>query len=924
MLATAPVLSRKLLFNLILCAGLLTACGGEDSATLLANAQAKLAAGDHKTAMIQLKNAVAKDPNNAEARYELGKLYLDQNDLASAEKEFLRARESGYAASEVNPLLARTLLRQGEFQRVLDDLAAPADTDPSAATIQALRASALLGLGRKDEAGSEVQRAFETAPNNPDVHLVRAHLALAGGDIERAMEALDEALRNDQQHRDSLLLKADLLRATGKTAEAAAVYRAVVKADPRQINARLALARMALAQNKTAEARSEVDAALETMPNSLQARYTEALIDFREKKTEVARDHLAGVLTAAPQYVPALLLGGSIEYTLGNLQMAETHLKKVVKAAPNNLYAVRLLAATQLRLARPDDAARTLAPALRSNPPDAAVLVVAGEIAQAKKEFAQASAYFEQAAKLNPGSAIIRTELGLSRLAEGDERAMADLQAAADMEGANGRADTVIILSQLEKKQFDAALQSIAALEKKQGATPLTWNYRGAAHLGKRDLARARDSFNQALRLDPGFFPAAANLAELDLKDKQPGAARQRFEGILKADPKHLNAMLALADMSRRNKDEKNYVRWLEKAASAHPREVRPRVALARHLLAKDDKNRALSVAREAVNANPADPAALDLLGSVQMETGDNVGAIGTFSALIRKAPQSPDAYLRLASAQFAEKQTANARGSLQRALRLQPDHLSSLDASIRLELSEKKPDAALRIAREIAVKHPKSPVGYDREGDILISQKRYAEAVGAYEKSLEKGSGSAGFIKLFRAVSLNGNTPAAEQKLLAWLKKNPTDLAVRGLAADHYMVTDRNKQAIAQFQEIQRLAPQTVATLNNLAYLYHQEKDRRALPTAEQALKLAPDHPAVQDTAGWIMVENGQVSRGLALLRKAVAQAPDSPTVGYHYAMGLIKSGDRVQARKELQRVVRSKQKFPEIDEARTVLAEL
>lgn len=924
MLATAPVLSRKLLFTLILCAGTLTACGGEDSATSLANAQAKLSAGDYKTAMIQLKNAVAKDPNNGEARYELGKLYLDQNDLASAEKEFLRARESGYTAANVNPLLARTLLGEGEFQRVLDELPAPADSDPGAATIQAMRASALLGLGRKDDAASELQRLSKTAPNNPDVHLVRAHLALADGDIARALEALDEALRNDPQHRDSQLLKADLLRATGKTAEAASIYRAVVKADPRQINPRLALARMAIAQNKLAEARSEVDAALKTMPNSLQARYTEALIDFREKKTEVARDHLASVLTAAPQYVPALLLGGSIEYTLGNLQMAETHLNKVVKAAPNNLYAVRLLAATQLRLARPDDAARTLAPALKSTRPDAAVLVVAGEIAQAKKEFAQASAYFAQAAKLSPGSAVIRTELGLSRLAEGDERAMADLQAAADMEGSNGRADTVIILSQLEKKQFDAALLSIAALEKKQGIRPLTWNYRGAAYLGKRDVARARDSFNQALRLDPAFFPAAANLAELDLKDKQPAAARQRFEGILKANPKHLNAMLALADLSRRDKDEKNYVRWLEKASRAQPHEVRPRVALARHLLAKGDKNRALAVAQEAVSANPADPAALDLLGSVQMEAGDNASAITTFSTLIKRAPQFPDAYLRLASAQFADKQTANARASLQRALRLQPDHLASLDASIRLELAEKKPNAALQIARQIAVKHPQSPVGYDREGDIQISQKRYAEAVAAYEKSLEKGSGSAGFIKLFRAVSLNGDTPAAEQKLLAWLKRNPTDLAVRGLAADHYMVTNRNKEAIAQFQEIRRLAPETLATLNNLAYLYQKENDRRALATAEQALKLAPDHPAVQDTAGWIMIENGQVSRGLALLRKAVAKAPDSPTVRYHYAMGLIKSGDKVQARQELERVVASSQKFPEIDEAKTLLAGL
>jgi len=97
--------------------------------------------------MIQLKNAVAEDEKNPEARYELGKLYLEQLDLASAEKEFRRAREAGYAANAVNPMIARALLGQREFQRVLDELPAPADSNPDAATLQALRATAELGLG---------------------------------------------------------------------------------------------------------------------------------------------------------------------------------------------------------------------------------------------------------------------------------------------------------------------------------------------------------------------------------------------------------------------------------------------------------------------------------------------------------------------------------------------------------------------------------------------------------------------------------------------------------------------------------------------------------------------------------------------------------------------------------------------------------
>ena len=543
---------------------------------------------------------------------------------------------------------------------------------------------------------------WPTAPDNAEVHLALAQLALADGDPGKAMQALDQALRIDPKHRDSLLLKGDLLRTSGKPAEAAAVYREVLKIDPRHSSTLLALAGIAISENKLDDARKEVDAALKITPNSLQARYTQALIDFREKKTESARDRLASVLKAAPNYVPALLLGGSIEYALGNLQTAEADLNKVVKATPNNLYAVRLLAASQLRQGRPDDAANTLAPALKSANHDAGVLIVAGEIALAKKDFAQASTYFEQAAQRNPDSAAIRTELGISRLAQGDSRAMADLQTAAGMEGAGGRADTVIILNQLERKQFDAALASIAALEKKQGANPLVWNYRGAAYLGKQDTVRARDSFEQALKLDPKFFPAAANLAQLDLKDNQPAAARQRFEGILKADPRHLNAMLALADLGLRNHDEKTYVSWLEKAAAAHPQALQPRVALARYLLAKGNKNKALAVAREAVDAQPDDPAAHDLLGTTQLALGDTTNALASFRKVVERLPGKAVPLIKLATAQIVAKDLDGARKTLQDALRIQPDFL---DAQLMLggvEIQSAHFDEALKLAKQV------------------------------------------------------------------------------------------------------------------------------------------------------------------------------------------------------------------------------
>lgn len=915
----------RLLPVLLLGAGLLAGCGQGSNDALLEQARKLAAAGDHKAAIIQLKNALAQDENDAQARFELGKLYLDQFDLASAEKEFRRAREAGYAMDAVNPMLARTLIGQREYQRVLEELPIPADGGPAAAPLLALRAHAELGLARTEDARKTIARAQAAAPAHPDVQLALAQLALADNDVDKAMQALDAALKADPAHRDSLLLKGDVLRHTGNKAEARATYETALRADPRNIIARLSLANLAIEENRLADARQQVDAALKDKPNNLQARYTAALVDFRNQQPERARDRLVDVLKAAPDFLPALLLSGSVEYTLGNLQTAETHLGKVVSAAPNNPLALRLLAATQLRLGRVDDAARTLAPALRTAGQDPGVLAVAGEIALARKDYAQASSYFEQAVQHSPDSAALRTELGVARLAQGDSRAMADLQAAAGMAGDSSRADTVIILSQLRLQQFDAALASIDALDKKQPANPLTWNYRGAAYLGKKDVARARESFGQALKLNPAFFPAAANLAQLDLQDKQPDAARQRFAGILKADPKHLNAMLALADLALRQQDEKAFVGWLDKAAAAHPQVAQPRIVLARHQLGQGERSKALATAREAVNAEPGNPLALDVLGSIQAALGDTTNALATYRKVVELSQTQPAVPLtKLASVQIGARQYADARRTLEDALRAQPDLLDAQLLLARLHTQDARHDDALKIARKIQQQRPKSAAGLMLEGDIALARKQHAAALDAYERAYRIEPINVLLLRQLQTLTASQRAAEGEKRIANWLADHPKDTALRAALAESLLKRGQHKAATEQYLTLNTHSPNNLMVLNNLAWSLHEAGDKRALHYAEQALKLQPDNPPVMDTAGWIMVQQGQADRGLRLLQQALSKAPDSGEIHYHLAAAYAKAGDAARARSELERLLRSGVAFPQEPDARALLNQL
>jgi tetratricopeptide (TPR) repeat protein len=213
------------------------------------------------------------------------------------------------------------------------------------------------------------------------------------------------------------------------------------------------------------------------------------------------------------------------------------------------------------------------------------------------------------------------------------------------------------------------------------------------------------------------------------------------------------------------------------------------------------------------------------------------------------------------------------------------------------------------------------SYLGFIREADIYASQKKLPQAAKLYDIALGKGAGNDTVIKLQRVLRQAGDVNNADKQLANWISQHPQDTAVRSFSAQLSLAQGHNQEAIAQYQEILKVVPKSVLALNNLAILYQKEKDSRAIAVAEQALKLGPDRPGIQDTVGWILVEQGQLPRGVELLRKAAAKAPNDGSVRYHFGVALAHSGAKKEAKKEIEAAIASGQTFPELDEAKTLL---
>jgi putative PEP-CTERM system TPR-repeat lipoprotein len=900
----------------------LAGCGKLASAdSLVAEARQYREKGDDTSAAIQLKNALQKSPDNVDARYLLGVIENETGDPLSAEKELRRAVSLGMAADKVAPDLGRSLLMQGQFQKVLDETGAVA----SQGDVPALRGNAFLGLGKLDEAKQAFQESLKTAPDSPAALTGLAKVALVEKDTATANQLAEQAVTKNPQNVPALMFRANLLRA-GPVDPALAAFDKVLAVKPNDVDAHLSKADLEIRARNFAAAKVDIDAARKTAPNNLIVQYMQAVLDFSQGKNAEALESVQKVVQAAPDYMPGVLIAGAAQYALGVLPQAEQYLTKYLDRNPEDIYARKLLTSTYLKSGKIVKAGVTLAPALKAAPDDPDVLGLAGEINMQNKDFNKAREYFEKASTLAPDLARFHTALGLSNLGLGqNDTAVAELKTASNMDAASPQAGILLVMTHIRLKEYDQALAAANALEKDQPKNPLVQDLKGGIYLGKNDDANARASFDKALALQPDYFPAIANLASMDLKAQQPEVAKKRFEAVLAKDKKNISALNALASLAMAQKHPEQATVLLERASAENPDSIPASARLASHYLQIGEKQKALTLARKLQVANPADPSTMDLLAQIQFATGDQTGALQTYQRLAAALPDSAQVQMKIASAQVALKDTRSAADSVRKALALQPGYIDAevLQASLYAQAGNQS--QALAIAKLIQQQPGQAAMGYELEGNFAMFQKKPDLAAKAYDQSFAADNQNPRIlVKLLGALSQSGDTKGAEARVKQWFQAHPDDVGIHMYLAENALFQKQNKVAIEHYEAALRQQPQNVGALNNLAWAYQQEHDPRAIATAEKAYQLAPDSPPVIDTYGWMLVEQGDAARGLPLLQKASDAAPDATDIRYHLAQALLKSGDKPKARTQFQKLIDSGKPFPQKDEVKATLGAL
>jgi tetratricopeptide (TPR) repeat protein len=428
---------------------------------------------------------------------------------------------------------------------------------------------------------------------------------------------------------------------------------------------------------------------------------------------------LAGQAGAPPPPGPGyyFLLGRTYESS-GAIDKAIAAHKQAIELAPGSAELRAELAGLYARQQRALEAVETAEEALKIDPQNREANRIVGSIY---------AALAEQRRPLRPGES---PQLYTARAIAALERAR---------EGRTADTSTDLTLSRLyiTAEAYDKAIPLLRRIVEDQPNYPDGALLLASAEEGAGRTNEAIAVLERALERNPRFVRGLLMLAELNEKQARWAEAADAYG--------RAQQISSRADYSTRraaallNAGKAPEARDLLKAAAAKP-DAQPFLLylFAAAQRQAGDLEGAEATARRLRAAAPDDPRGLYVLAQVLEARGDMPGAERALRDLLQRDPTDATA-LNYLGYMFAERgeRLDEAVELVQRALKEEPGNPSFLDSLGWAYFQQGKLDLADAPLTEAAEKMPSNSVILDHLGDLRFKQRRFSDAVAAWERSL-------------------------------------------------------------------------------------------------------------------------------------------------------------------------------------------
>lgn len=854
--------------------------------------------GDFAAAVIALKNAVSTDPKSIEARVMLGEALERAGDLAGSEQQFRRAVELGGNANELVPRITQGLLDRGQMALLVKDFGGTELPDPEAdSELRGILAMANLALGRKGQVTVELLKArFQT----PAVRLARAQIALQGNRHQDALVEIEASLQQGKVPWWFWRAASRIYADGGDAGKALSAIKTSHELAPWHPGVLGEHAEQLIKANKIAEAMPLRQQLKKMAPTYYRTYLLDALFYAREGKNDEAHVAATRVLNAVPDHIPAQLLAATVELNRGELSSVHERLKKVLARNPASLEALHLQIALELRRGNNREATQALSLALKHAPNDPGFLTMAANLAWVTGDRLGAIKKLGKALELSPKQPRLYLRMTEMKHALGKrEEALEAIGRAIELAPDDARFREEVYQLLIRLRMHDKARSWVDAemARRPKDAAPIFWNAILLGSEGKRQ--EALELTRRALDIQADYRPALSALARgASTPDgmKEYQARLQKAIDTGTKDPHVFIEQARVLAMSGGSHEKVGTL--LERGVSAAPAAVELREVTVRHWLAwgRKDKTEVLIANGEAALPDNIEMLALSAWASEAM--GNHETSLSKYKDLSVRFPTSIRWGQQYALSLARNGKRVEAISFMQRLISRRGDDLASQRILVELLLEDGKTQDALVTAKALQQRPEMKVEGLLLEGDVHAKAGEKNLALKAFAEAEKMGAGDKVLARQIGLLDKTDAIAAANAELNNRLAARPGNVPLLFVAARRYLAQGNRAEASKQIEEIVRLQPKNAIALNELAWIYAQSGDKRALGLAQRAAELLPSNPAVLDTLALTYAKEGKAGQAAYILRGALMIDPLASAPRLHLAELLLAAGKKDEAR--------------------------
>lgn len=889
----------------------LSSCVKQTAEELVTQAKSELQKDDTTAAIIFLKNALINEPKNVEARFLLGKSYVEIGMAEFAEKDLLEALNLGYEQNEVLPLLANAYYLQFKYQKVIDLVDNASNLSPSAETsLLMFQALAYFQIDKPNQAKASVNKANEISTDSIYSQLGNAYTSFNNKQLDVALKEVDSLLLLSPELPEALLLKAQLLTLKGDSAESVKYFEKYSELLPNLLQARVFLANAYLKNKEFEKSEKVVDRLLKINSEQAFLNQIKGFIRYQSDDFANAKLYTERAIQNGLSSIPNRIIAGISAFKLQNYEQAYDHLEVIQDDLPKQHVIRKLFAMVALKLGQNSEAASSFQDLEGLSEDDIVLLSAASTQFINAGKLEEAREIMTKAESLEYNNPLRIAQKGLMRLSLNDIEGLTDLEEAlAEKPGLEG-INTALARAYIDNGIYDKALDLGKQWIEQNNQETSGYVLAAIAYAKLGDIVNAEAMYDEVVSIERENPAANIYFADKAFNSGDEDKALSFLNIILEGHPTYFPALKRQFVLHFKNNKTDLGLSAIEIARKQSP-----------------ENNKLILLMGQALFTAKRYSKVIDLLEPIKNESStgdfwtliiDSYFASGKVNLAIELSrewveiqPLEKKAYLYLIA--LLEKDV-NFNAALEVVKKAQlkfPDDEQFDVLSIHFNLVDNDINSASIAYEMLSDEVKSSPIGKGLYGQVLLEQGKVEQAVPLLKVFYEMKATIRSATLLSRSYRELEKFDEAIDFINAHMKQHGESTILQLQIAELAILNGNNELAIQQYTKVLKNNDQDIRSLNNLAFLLLQEgKYDDALQYAQKALKVRPKHPSLLDTLGLIQLKMNQPQSAVKTLREAYEQNRGAAEIAFHYVEALIANNESDLARKVLARVEVSDEK--------------